>query len=44
MVSDVNLSLLGADFLANYPLANIADVTSFLHGAKILSKLDLLKG
>lgn len=28
----------------HYPLPNIADVTSFLHGAKIFSKLDLLKG
>ena len=27
----------------HYPLPNIADVTSFLHGAKIFSKLDLLK-
>lgn len=28
----------------HYPLPNIADVTSFLHGARIFSKLDLLKG
>ena len=28
----------------NYPLHNIADVTTYLHGAKIFSKLDLLKG
>ena len=28
----------------HYPLPNIADVTSFLHGAKIFSTLDLLKG
>lgn len=28
----------------HYPLPNIADVTSYLHGAKIFSKLDLLKG
>ncbi len=27
----------------HYPLPNIADITSFLHGAKIFSKLDLLK-
>ena len=28
----------------HYPLPNIADVTSFLHGAAIFSKLDLMKG
>ena len=28
----------------HYPLPNIADVTTYLHGAKIFSKLDLLKG
>ena len=28
----------------HYPLPNIADVTTFLHGAKIFSTLDLLKG
>ena len=28
----------------HYPLPNIADVTSFLHGSKIFSTLDLLKG
>ena len=28
----------------HYPLPNIADVTSYLHGARIFSKLDLLKG
>lgn len=28
----------------HYPLPNIADITSFLHGAKVFSKLDLLKG
>ena len=28
----------------HYPLPNIADVTSFLHGATIFSKLDLMKG
>ena len=28
----------------HYPLPNIADITSFLHGAKIFSTLDLLKG
>ena len=28
----------------HYPLPNIADVTSYLHGAKIFSTLDLLKG
>ena len=28
----------------HYPLPNIADITTFLHGAKIFSKLDLLKG
>ena len=27
----------------HYPLPNIADVTNYLHGAKIFSKLDLLK-
>ena len=28
----------------HYPLPNINDVTSFLHGAKVFSKLDLIKG
>ena len=28
----------------HYPLPNIADVTTYLHGAKKFSKLDLLKG
>lgn len=28
----------------HYPLPNIADVTTYLHGARIFSKLDLLKG
>ena len=28
----------------HYPLPNIADITSFLHGSKIFSTLDLLKG
>ena len=28
----------------HYPLPNITDVTSYLHGAQIFSKLDLLKG
>ena len=28
----------------HYPLPNIADVTTYLHGAKIFSKLNLLKG
>ena len=28
----------------HYPLPNISDITSFLHGAKIFSTLDLLKG
>ena len=28
----------------HYPLPNIADVTSFLHGATVFSKLDLMKG
>lgn len=28
----------------HYPLPNISDVTSFLHGASFFSKLDLLKG
>ena len=28
----------------HYPLPNIADVTTYLHGAEIFSKLDLLKG
>ena len=28
----------------HYPLPNIADITSYLHGAKIFSKLDMLKG
>ena len=28
----------------HYPLPNIADVTAYLHGAKIFSKLDHLKG
>jgi cleavage and polyadenylation specificity factor subunit 1 len=28
----------------HYPLPNIADITATLHGAKIFSKLDLLKG
>ena len=28
----------------HYPLSNIADVTTYLHGAKVFSKLDLLEG
>ena len=28
----------------HYPLPNIVDITTYLHGAKIFSKLDLLKG
>ena len=28
----------------HYPIPNISDVTSFLHGARYFSKLDLLKG
>ena len=28
----------------HYPLPNIADITTFLHGSKIFSTLDLLKG
>lgn len=28
----------------HYPLPNISDITSFLHGAKVFSKLDLTKG
>ena len=28
----------------HYPLPNITDVTSFLHGATVFSKLDLMKG
>ena len=28
----------------HYPLPNMADITSFLHGSKIFSTLDLLKG
>ncbi|CAM1307084.1 Uncharacterised protein r2_g1705 [Pycnogonum litorale] len=27
-----------------YPLPNMADLTSYLHGAKVFTKLDLLKG